>query len=573
MRLFSVFALLLTVAGAQETLFRTVYHTPSDTHVEATALFSTSPNIGYVPVRIKAVNNLNSNRTIHLRGASKENYNTKISAGCSYSIEVPAGQVVTRDLLFPVRPPHSYSSSYNSPVHVSLSGGLGETEGHLAAGSPLDSPAALLSESIHTPNASSLDAAFKSVSSGSHYGRSTFAGKFTPGLLPDNWLAYSGFDALVLTAADWSEIPAGPRSAIIAWLRQGGRLVFVAAENRPPSLPGLPDNTGLGTISTFVSATPAALNASHFVSFIRSAPTNSLAAAAANDYARSWPLAAAFGTKEFDYTLFVVVLIAFSILVGPVNLFVFAKSGRRHRLFITTPLISFGASLVMIGLIIFQDGFGGSGERRVLMEIQQGDDGHTAHIHQEQISRSGILLRPTFTVDPACLIAQVPLAKSRWARFTNDHDVSGNFDLQPVAGKLDASGSWWQSRSEQGQYLSAIVPNRGRIERGSQPGTWVSTFPFPLETIWFKDEAGKWSKASAIQTGTPFKPEPIDEKSTMTAIKREIDAFSARNAALVESAQNRKSSFIAVTNSAPAIETLKSIRWQKTRTVITGVVE
>ena len=84
-------------------------------------------------------------------------------------------------------------------------------------------------------------------------------------------------------------------------------------------------------------------------------------------------------------------LVLFGILVGPVNLFVLAKSGRRHRLFITTPLISLGASLLLILLIIFQDGFGGRGMRRVLMEVRPDAGQNAAFLHQEQIARTGIL--------------------------------------------------------------------------------------------------------------------------------------------------------------------------------------
>ena len=77
-------------------------------------------------------------------------------------------------------------------------------------------------------------------------------------------------------------------------------------------------------------------------------------------------------SKTAHIVFFILVLIAFGILVGPVNLFVFAKSGQRHRLFITTPIISVGASLLLIVLILFQDGFGGRGSRLLLMEVRSG---------------------------------------------------------------------------------------------------------------------------------------------------------------------------------------------------------
>src|SRR5690606_21574539 len=92
-------------------------------------------------------------------------------------------------------------------------------------------------------------------------------------------------------------------------------------------------------------------------------------ASIASDFSTSWPLQQSYGSQEFRYGLFIGVLVLFAIIVGPVNLFVFAKVGKRHRLFITTPIISLATSLLLVGLIILQDGFGGSGFRRVLMEV------------------------------------------------------------------------------------------------------------------------------------------------------------------------------------------------------------
>ena len=68
--------------------------------------------------------------------------------------------------------------------------------------------------------------------------------------------------------------------------------------------------------------------------------------------------------------LIILILIIFSIIVGPVNLFVFAKSGRRHRLFFTTPLISLIAALLVLTFILFEDGVGGQGRRMLVMDLE-----------------------------------------------------------------------------------------------------------------------------------------------------------------------------------------------------------
>ena len=55
-RLILTLLTLLTPLAAQEVLFRQVFDTKTDTHIEATALFSSPSLGGYMPVRILIAN-------------------------------------------------------------------------------------------------------------------------------------------------------------------------------------------------------------------------------------------------------------------------------------------------------------------------------------------------------------------------------------------------------------------------------------------------------------------------------------------------------------------------------------
>ncbi len=206
------------------------------------------------------------------------------------------------------------------------------------------------------------------------------------------------------------------------------------------------------------------------------------------------------------------------------------------------------------------------------MEVRPDAGRNAAFLHQEQISRTGILTGSRFTVDPACLFVPVPIAKSRWARYTTDYRTSGTFNLQPDGGKLAASGDWWQSRSEHGHALTAVVSTRGRIERAASADTMVSTFDLPLETLYFLDSENQWHRAENIATGKPFTLTPIDATLAEPALAREAMGFTNRNRELLNRAKNRAGHFVAIASQAPAIDTQPGIRWQETRTVITGPV-
>ena len=125
-----------------------------------------------------------------------------------------------------------------------------------------------------------------------------------------------------------------------------------------------------------------------------------------NGYSTNWPLHEKLGTQDFGTLITALLLVAFAVLVGPVNFFVFAGQGRRHRLFFTTPLISLGMSALLILYIVMKDGFGGDGYRVVLREVDQQEN--NSHLIQEQICRTGMLFSGSFELDNDLTITQVP---------------------------------------------------------------------------------------------------------------------------------------------------------------------
>ena len=563
--LFLTFALRIC---AQETLIREVYDPATDTHVEVLALFTKPSPGGFFPVRVKIANNLKSDQSIRLSFESSTNDQDSLQANSSFEFTAPAGKTVTRDIMVPLSPPRG---SYGSGVMVTtrLSGSLGSAAQSVSSNFENTQPAVILSESLFTPHASSLDSEMASKTSGSS-SRSEFSGKFDPKQLPDDWIAFSGYDSVIMTDSDWSSVPPGSRNAILAWVRLGGQLLIYSKNTATSESLGLPKETGFGSISLQTLAQPGKI-ASQIVSAVIRNPIKPRQQSIGSNFTSNWPLQQSFGEQKFRYSLFVGVMILYAILAGPINLFVFAKAGQRHRLFITAPLISLGASLVLIVMIIVQDGFGGSGMRRVLMEVRPDAGLNAAYLHQEQFSRTGVLTGSKFTMTTPASLSPVAIASSRWARFTNS-EAKGMFNLQPADGKLMASGDWFQSRSEHGHVLSAVISTRGRIEKTDIPGTFLSTFEFPIETIYFLDESGEWSRADGIEAGKRFTFKPVDMSAALAALKLEADAFGGRNQSLLDSLISRPGHFIGLTTHAPGIDTNPAIHWKETRTVITGPV-
>lgn len=560
--------LLLPLSG-QETLIRRVHDTKTDTHVEITSLFSTPPASGFLPVRVKIANNLDYAQSIQVGFESASVYMERLSARSSFSFAAEPHKTVTRDILVPLCPANAALASFNHvTVTAKLSGSMGSEDQEIRAQFQPDKPCVLLSETLFSPNASKLDAA---RASGASYGSTPFASRFNPKDLPSEWQAFSGFDSVLMTDADWSNVPAGAKNALVSWMILGGQLVIYNQSPLTSATLGVPGDTGYGSIAIKPIHSSLDLNASDTVSTVDHHNTvKNRNESVRTDYLGSWPLPAVFGSQGFQYAMFILVLVVFAIVVGPVNLFVLAKSTRRHRLFITTPIISLVASLILIALIVFQDGFGGRGMRLSLMEVRSDGGINAAFVHQEQFSRTGVLLGGGFTVDPACFLSPVPIPQSPWSRF-NDRIARGVFNLQPVDGKMLAGGDWWKSRSEQAHALSAVVPTRGRIELTSTARELVSTFDFPIQTLYVKDKTDQWFRAENIGTGKRFTITPVDQSMVSPEIAKLAHSFCERNRKMLERAANRSDDhFIAVTDQAPGIDTMPGIKWLNTRTVITG---
>ncbi|WP_367872861.1 hypothetical protein [Luteolibacter sp. Populi] len=592
-RALSLLLLMAAPLAAQQSLFLHQPDPKSLTKVEANALFSHPAPGGFLPVRITVNNAGDQDGNIDIRcvanDGSSGGQGSEVTS--SFKLGAPAGKLTRHDILIPCSTLLNFGYGDGSvQVSLAMSGSFGSNSGNLSARYGDTQPAVLLSEALFTPNGSMLDAEIASKS-GSR-GGANFAAKFDPHEMPDDWRAYSGFDGLALTDSDWTTLSPGARTAILRWNRLGGRLVILAVStNSDLATLGISDLAAgeRSAIRSFGNVSIEPINNKLTLDkdgvealvdrFTNKDNLPALNTSIRSDFSSAWPLQGLFDPKSYNYGLFIVILIAFGILVGPVNLFVFAKSGRRHRLFITTPLIALGTSVLLIGLIILIDGFGGRGIRVTLMEVRPDDGENAAYVYQEQVSRTGVLLGAGFTVAEPAAITPVPLSSgSQWSRLTDDNNGGGmRYEANLRDGKLEVEGDWFQSRSEQGQFVRAIVPGRGRIElrNADGPPSMISTFDFPIERIYYVDAAGGYWCGENIERGKAFNCREAQQAEVADFVKDASAKLSARTRKALKSLdplERGSRHFIAVTDKAPGIATFEGIKWTSSTTYITGPV-
>lgn len=576
----AAFAASLVPVVALESWSRFVPTPAGGSFVEVSGVFSELPRHGYAPARITVANREDRPHTVNVSFdfQSTQYGDSSVGASTACTVDVPAGTTVVREVLVPVAAPtdrRGYRSDY---LNIQVSGSMG-SDGTSRENSDLnlDVPPALLSEALNEANQAEFNRFFK-TSSSSRYSGNAIVATFLPEELPSDWRAYSGFDSLTLTADEWSRVPSPARQALFSWLRLGGRLVVCSPADPLPASAGLgiPADTGFGSVAMVKITPKLTIEPARWKDFIDSKnPVRSLSNSLPQDYLdKNWPLRKTLAPKSFNQEPFIFVLIVFALLVGPVNLFLFAKSGKRHRLFVTTPIISLATCLLLVVLIVLVDGFGGNGNRIVLMEVPGNPDQANAYVHQEQLSRTGILTGSRFTLQTPALIYPALMTESPWTRYHNGRNVKGNFNLTPVsASATAASGDWWLSRSEHAHCLTAVLPSRGRIEVGTTPGMLVASFDFRLDSFFFLAPDGQWHRARNITAGTPFRTEPCQRDEAMEAIDAAAQQLSRRNQLMLKEATKRPGHFFAIASRGPAVDSFDSIRWTNTTTFITGAIQ
>ncbi|OYW30847.1 MAG: hypothetical protein B7Z47_02885 [Chthoniobacter sp. 12-60-6] len=577
--------LAATAAHAQKNIANDELDMATGTRVQVRSVFDPLPSSGYAPMRIVATNGTNRNARWGFDFHSQTTYYRQQNQhDSSFAVDVPARSTQSALFLVPLAVSYGDSSMGNNGqmlrVEISGTGFITQPKiEHENRGGAF--PALALSEALAEFSITKLnkEVEAKLRSGGGYYGGTkAFGSRFEPADLPESWLGYSGFDFILLSSTDWQKLKPAVKRALLEWVRLGGKLhVYVSAGTTAVSL-GLPegaDATSLGKITTLPwdgKTLPAGETLNRYWGATQR--TTSLT----SDHATTghWPLLGLLGTRSFASWQVIVFLVIFGLLVGPVNLFVLAPAGKRHKLFVTTPLLSIGASIVMVVLILLQDGTGGIGRRFIAINLEPAEA--SAYVTQEQVSRTGVMLGTAFEMKQPVLIEPLAMPDTPWVKLKN---VGTSQPTSLTQEGRERRGNFFQSRAEQGQVLRAAISTRARLELKAgaapdAPPTLISALGFTVDELFYTDAAGGyWRLEKPLSTGQSATLVKADESAHRlwreAAIQPAVQSLRDRLAIAIK---DRRSYFIAKARSAPdfTLDTLSSIRWENDQIVVFGPV-
>ncbi len=311
---------------------------------------------------------------------------------------------------------------------------------------------------------------------------------------PADWRVWSPFTQVVMTDREFRALDGARRAALMDWVAFGGKLsLYPPFAATWPSQPVATNTWGSGAVCAMASSLrydkTIQPDEGPTLSFHRQLFDQARSDAIPSGTGEAFSLS----RGSVMITLF---LLLFGILIGPVNLLVFAPTQRRHRLFITVPLISLAASVVLACIIVWRDGFGGTGVQHGVVILLPGEN--KAAVFQDQLSRTGVLFASRF-----------PLPSDTQLLLPADPSASGgnlSRDKQFARDETSVSGSWFASRQRQQHVLQRITPTRARVElvsggEAGAPPSVQSSVSAALRDFRYRDRERKLWGADEVAPG------------------------------------------------------------------------
>ena len=393
-----------------------------------------------------------------------------------------------------------------------------------------------------------------------------------------NWLAYSPFDAVVLSAADAGSMPPAVLAAIGDYLSAGGTVVLAGKTDLPAAWhPWLKQNLrdgidygiGFGRCFAFNSENPATLEQKSIQTlrdvlrdaarYWQSLPTDSGAANSAMPVVENLKVP----TRGI-----VVVMLVFIIVIGPVNIIVLNRCKRRTWMLWTIPAISFATTLLVFAYSLFHEGVTPDTRIAGLTVLDQ-----ASH-------RAATIGGTAF---------YCPLTPSGGLQFDFETEATPLVQIGYGSG-TSREVDWTQSQHLQRGWVSARVPvhfhlrksetRRERIQIVNENGKLqiVNGLGAPIKSLWIADADMNFYEAENVAAGQKagLIPSKLAQQSGRTGpagLWREI-GFAAHTDALNAGARKflTANTYVAVLDGNPFIENALGPAASPKRTKSTAVV-
>ncbi len=421
---------------------------------------------GYTPVLITVRSSLLAATAVEIEGVLFDNR-------ASLVIAVPAGGVVSRTLLLPGAT-RRWGSSLD--LHWRAPGRSGEQLSVSPRGfreldvAVLDPEEQWPVKDVRTAVAGEVGSHPPGPPGSTAYGDDRF-NRWSASAMPDRWQGFPAWLTVVTTPAGERALNDGQRAALAAWTHAGGRLFVATAAQLAPW-------RAIGA-EVEVVTNPALSKRIREVWSQQERATEAV------------PVP---GTGRVPVYGFISIALLFALIVGPLNLWWCAHTGRRHLLLVTTPLLSLVASAVLLTYGLVSDGLG---IQRVVVQVLALD---------QASGRAGTWT--AMTIFAGLAPSSIALDGEALLTIQDSRDDRRGSAPQAVSLEWTATGQqasgWIPSRVNRQLTFASVVPEKRRLLFAKDGDGWRVTngFDAVLEDLDWRDAQGRpWHLAGSLAPG------------------------------------------------------------------------
>lgn len=337
-----------------------------------------------------------------------------------------------------------------------------------------------------------------------HHGGSDLVARFAVEDLPDRWQGYPTWLTLVLDSSSQARLSPAQREAITAWTLAGGLLVLPEGGQAPPW-------RQLGAV-VHVSGDPA-------IDPVLQRQFESKR----DEGNESWDLDEVLGAQRVPATGFMIVALCFALLVGPVNLLWVRRRNARHLFLITTPLLSLGTCVILLGADIVLHGV--SLRRHVQQLVVLDQVSNRAAAWTLVTATSGFAVS-TLDLDHSTEAFRIEGDQGGPRYYRGGYSLRGSqahstFRLA-WGDRQTATGTWGTARTPTTIRYRSVMPQRARVDVRVVDDTLhvVNGLGVELRTIAIHDGLRSWNLDQLAAGASAVLEQPVTGQPNLARMER-----------------------------------------------------
>jgi hypothetical protein len=332
-----------------------------------------------------------------------------------------------------------------------------------------------------------------------------------------NWLSYSRFNGVFVTSGEWQTMPPGVKSALLEYVRCGGSLLTVGAN--VTSGAGVfetsdeqifrTEHAGFGRFVTTARSDIGSWRSDDWDVLKKGWQGASRNLGRTKDIKEANDWFPVISNLSIPVRGLLVIVLVFTVVVGPVNIFVLSRKKRQIWLLWTVPALSLVTSVIVFGYATFAEGWSGYSRIESMTVLDE-----SANLAS--------------TVGIAAFYC--PLTPRDGLRFSYETECTPQVERNRWSGGSARAIDWSVDQHLSSGWIKSRVPSHFKLRKSqmrrerivfSQEGdtyTALNGFGVAVDSLYYRGPDGRVYTAQDVAAGAKVKLQPAEAPPEPNAI-------------------------------------------------------